>query len=85
MEMGAANELYDITSFLNENYADDDFSRIDFHEVQRIAGTCVTGCRIADSGPIDSIASYKGFTPRLVKCAKDAWEYSRRGANKRAF
>jgi hypothetical protein len=58
----------------NENYADDDFNKIDFSEVQRIAGTCVTGCDIVDPGPIADLPEYQGFVPRLVRCAKNAWE-----------
>ena len=74
MERGTANELGEIVSYLNENYADDEFNRIDFNEVRRIAGTCVTGCNIVDPGPIESIPSYEGFVFRLVKCAKQAWD-----------
>jgi len=74
MERGVANEVQTFVDFANEHYAADDFNRVDFTEVQRIAGTCVTGCDIVNPGPIESIPEYKGFTPRLVRCAKTAYE-----------
>ena len=74
MERGSANELLEIVSFLNEHYANDDFNRIDFNEVRRIAGTCVTGCIIVDPGSVESVTSYEGFVFRLVKCARQAWD-----------
>lgn len=70
MERGLANELWDLVRFLNERYAQGVFNQVDFQEVQRIAGTCVTGCAIAEPGPVDSAPSYEGFTPRL--CARAA-------------
>ena len=72
MERGVANELKAFVDFANHQYAGDDFNRIDFKEVQRIAGTCVTGCAIADPGPVDNLLEYKGFVPRLVQCAHEA-------------
>jgi hypothetical protein len=74
METGVANEIQAFVDFANERYAKDDFNRVDFKEVQRIAGTCVTGCDIVDPGPVESIPEYKGFVPRLVRCAKTAYE-----------
>ena len=74
VECGVANEVLALTEFLNEHYAYDDFNRIKFEDVQRIAGTCVTGCSIVDPGPIDHLPSYNGFTPRLVKCAYKAFQ-----------
>jgi hypothetical protein len=76
MERGVANEVADFVDFANERFAGDDFNRIDFKEVQRIAGTCVTGCDIVDTGPIDEVPEYKGFVSRLVRCAKNAYEAS---------
>lgn len=74
VECGVANEVKALAEFLNEQYANDDFNRIRFEDIQRIAGTCVTGCAIVDPGPIEAIPSYDGFVPRLVKCAFDAWQ-----------
>ena len=69
MERGVANELKAFIDFANHRYAEDDFNRIDFDEVRRIAGTCVTGCDIVEPGPIESIPEYNGFVPRLAKAA----------------
>lgn len=69
MERGVANEVSALVGFLNARYADGAFNRVDFREVQRIAGTCVTGCAIADAGPIEDVPTYAGFTPRLVRVA----------------
>lgn len=69
MERGVANEVQGLTGFLNARYAAGPFNRVDFTEVQRIAGTCVTGCAIADPGPVESVPEYRGFTPRLVRVA----------------
>jgi hypothetical protein len=74
MERGIANEVASFVNFANGRFAGDDFNRVDFKEVQHIAGTCVTGCEIVDPGPVDSVPEYKGFVPRLLKCAKKAWE-----------
>jgi UDP-N-acetyl-D-mannosaminuronic acid dehydrogenase len=72
MERGVANEVQAFVDFANEHYAKDDFNRVDFKEVQRIAGTCVTGCDIVDPCTIDDLPEYNGFVPRLVQCAKAA-------------
>lgn len=70
MERGVANELLGLINFYNERYAEDSFNKIDFREVQRLAGTCVTGCSIAEPGPIKDVPVYHKFTPRLVQRAK---------------
>jgi hypothetical protein len=74
MERGVANELKAFIDFANRSYAKDEFNRINFKEVQRIAGTCVTGCAIADPGPVEKAIKYKGFVPRLVECAHEAYK-----------
>ncbi len=69
MERGLANELAGVLDFLNARYAGDEFSRARFGEVQRLAGTCVTGCVIADPGTVAPLPPYRGFLPRLVRRA----------------
>ncbi|MGA2382690.1 MAG: nucleotide sugar dehydrogenase [Gemmatimonadales bacterium] len=69
MERGLANELASVLDFLNDHYARDDFGRLRFEEVQRLAGTCVTGCVIAEPGPIAPAKPYRTFVPRLVRLA----------------
>jgi len=78
MEQGFANELRDLIDFLNDRYANDDFNRIVFREVQQIAGTCVTGCAIVDPAPIETIPIYEGFSSHLVKCAYEAWQKAKK-------
>ena len=43
-----------LVQFLNRRYAVDGFNEVKFSDVQKIAGTCVTGCRIVAPGPITS-------------------------------
>jgi len=69
IERGVANEVQNFVNFANLRYASDDFNRIDFKEVQRIAGTCITGCKIVNPCPVEEIPVYNGFTSILVKCA----------------
>lgn len=66
METGLANEVDALVEFLNERYADTEFNKVKFSEVQRIAGTCVTGCAIADTAVVEAVAPFEGFMPRLV-------------------
>jgi UDP-N-acetyl-D-mannosaminuronic acid dehydrogenase len=73
MERGVANEVKATCSFLNERYAKNSFDRIDFAEVQRLAGSCSTGCAIADSGPIENIGTYDGFCSHLTEIANLAF------------
>jgi UDP-N-acetyl-D-mannosaminuronic acid dehydrogenase len=74
MERGFTNELNAFIKFANNNYAGNNFNFVEFTEVQRIAATCVTGCDIIDPGPVENVPQYDGFVPRLVKCAKQAWD-----------
>jgi UDP-N-acetyl-D-mannosaminuronic acid dehydrogenase len=66
MERGVANEVLAVIEFLNERFADSEFNRVKFADVQRLAGTCVTGCVIADPGVPESSGPGKGFRSRLV-------------------
>ena len=72
MERGVANEVLWLVDFLNGRYAATEFNRITLDAVRRLAATCVTGCEIAQTGPVDNAPSYHGFTPRLVACAAAA-------------
>ena len=69
VERGVANEVLRLTQFLNERFAGDDFNRVDFKDVQRIAGTCVTGCSIADPGRVRPVPAIEGFRSRLAETA----------------
>ena len=72
VERGLANELIQLIDFLNASYAADLFNRVDFEEVQRLAGTCITGCDIVDPGPIAGSCGYHGFSSRLADLARAA-------------
>ena len=74
VERGVANEVKRFIDFANRTYALDGFNVVSFQTVKRIAGTCVTGCAIVDSGPAGKPPVYNGFTSRLAKCAEKADE-----------
>jgi UDP-N-acetyl-D-mannosaminuronic acid dehydrogenase len=69
VERGFANEIQSFIHFANKCYPGDDFNRVDFDRVQRIAGTCVTGCRVVDPGPVARVRAFRRYLPQLVKCA----------------
>jgi UDP-N-acetyl-D-mannosaminuronic acid dehydrogenase len=69
MEKGLANELISLIEFYNENYAFDEFNKVKFADVQRLAKTCSTGCEIADPGLIDELPIYKDFLSMLSRIA----------------
>ncbi len=75
VEKGIANELSDIVEFLNREYAENDFNKADFKEIQLLAGSCTTGCEIADPGPIRKIPLYDQNISLLVKLAITSQEY----------
>ena len=69
VETGVAHEVDALVRFLNERYAADEFNQVRFTEVQRIAGTCVTGCEIVDPGPVHVPADVGEFASKLVSVA----------------
>jgi UDP-N-acetyl-D-mannosaminuronic acid dehydrogenase len=72
IECGVANELQRLFRFLNERYGGDGFNRLDFSEVQELARTCLTGCRIPQPAPVTNLPLYKGFFSRLARRAKES-------------
>ena len=69
VELGVANEVQNFINLANERYVKDDFNRVEFSDVQKIAGTCVTGCDIVNPAVIEKVPIYKEFSSRLAKCA----------------
>jgi UDP-N-acetyl-D-mannosaminuronic acid dehydrogenase len=69
VERGVANELRSIIEFLNQEYAANDFERVDFQKVQLLARTCGTGCNIVEPGPPTALAPSGEFVSRLVSRA----------------
>jgi UDP-N-acetyl-D-mannosaminuronic acid dehydrogenase len=66
VEIGVANEVESLIRFFNETYADTDFNKATFADVQHMAGTCSTGCVIVNPGKIPERYSYFGFRSRLA-------------------
>lgn len=73
MERGLANEVEAVIGFLNDHYVSEAFNAVKFEEVQRLAGSCNTGCEIAEPGPVAPLTAYQGFRPRLVECAQSLY------------
>jgi UDP-N-acetyl-D-mannosaminuronic acid dehydrogenase len=69
VEHGFARELNDIIKFLNDRYALDEFNKVSYMEVQRLAGTCSTGCRLVAPIFTDALEPFDGFLPTLVEFA----------------
>ncbi|MDX9942524.1 MAG: nucleotide sugar dehydrogenase [Bacteroidales bacterium] len=69
MERGLARELLQLIEFYNKHFAFDEYNKVDFKVVQKLARTCGTGCEIADPEKVDDVPEYKGFKTRLAECA----------------
>ena len=68
-ERGVANELVELIDFLNARYAGDAFNQVLFEKVRELAGSCVTGCAIAEPGPVTEVPRFDGFAFRLTAMA----------------
>lgn len=69
MEKGLSHELLGLINFYNTNYAYDEYNKVKFSEVQRLAKTCSTGCEIADHDPVNDVPEYNGFSSILAQKA----------------
>jgi len=69
VEHGFARELNDTINFLNSRYAHDEFSKVSYREIQKLAATCSTGCRLADPLTTEELTPFDGFMPTLVEFA----------------
>lgn len=69
VEHGFSRELNDTIHFLNSHYAYGRFDQVSFKEVQKLAGTCSTGCRLADPVFTEPMEPLDGFLPTLVELA----------------
>ena len=65
MERGLGFELTGLINFYNGNYAFDEYNKVKFEDVQRLAKTCSTGCEIADAVTIEKVPDFKGFSSIL--------------------
>lgn len=73
MEKGLANEVNALVDFLNDHYVNQEFNKVQFSEVQRLAASCNTGCVIVDAGPLEEVPTYNGFRSRLTVCASQQY------------
>ncbi|MDH3491684.1 MAG: nucleotide sugar dehydrogenase [Gammaproteobacteria bacterium] len=69
VEHGVANELSALIDFLNERYASSDFNQVSLDRVRELAGSCVTGCVIAETKADLTVPEYEGFSSRLATFA----------------
>ncbi len=67
MEKGLGHELLGLIHFYNANYAFDEYNKVKFEDVQRLAKTCSTGCEIANPETIESVPEYEGFSSVLAQ------------------
>jgi UDP-N-acetyl-D-mannosaminuronic acid dehydrogenase len=68
-EKGLARELQGLIDFYNENYAFDEYNKVKFEDVQRLAKTCSTGCEIANPDAVNEVPVYNDFSTILSKKA----------------
>jgi hypothetical protein len=66
VERGVALEIEAFVKFVNEAYPDP-FNRLEFEEISRLAGTCVTGCRLVSPAPNDSVPEFRNLRLRWRK------------------
>lgn len=66
LEKKFANEIKMLAAFFNDNYVDDDFNTIHFKAIQKLAGTCTTGCNIVDPDEITKVKEQDGFISQLL-------------------
>ena len=70
IERGIANEVLSLITYLNANYAKDNFNRIVFEDVQKLAATCGTCCDIVAPGVMPVVKTYQDFSSRMVEAVK---------------
>lgn len=74
LERGVANEVAELTDFLNAHFATETHEEILFEDVQALARTCATGCDLVDRGAIRSVPHHMdGFVSRLSSLASARW------------
>ena len=69
MENGLAIELSGLIDFYNANFAFDEFNKVKYSEIQRLARTCSTGCEIADAVAVKDVPSFRGYSSILAGLA----------------
>ncbi|MFZ0453982.1 MAG: nucleotide sugar dehydrogenase, partial [Ignavibacteriaceae bacterium] len=72
VEKGVANELKTLIDFFNENFVQDEFNKVKFEYVRKLASTCGTGCKIVYPNIIEEVIFYNNFSSELVSCSLKA-------------
>jgi UDP-N-acetyl-D-mannosaminuronic acid dehydrogenase len=72
VERGVSNEVAALVQLLNAHYAPHDFARVRFDNLQRLVGSCATGCALADPGTAAPAVDHGAFRSRLVAMAARA-------------
>jgi hypothetical protein len=67
-----------LVHFLNRRYADDDFNRVDFGDVRRLASTYSRSCDVDAPGEVPAVEHHEGFISGLAQLALDGAEMCRR-------
>jgi hypothetical protein len=83
-ELGLANELRTTIKYMNRQYSTSSFDSSSLEEVRRLAATCVTGCVIAETGPVFVPGPLDGFLPSLVRIAARPLDAAERVARESA-
>jgi len=65
VERGTALEIEAFVEFVNGAFPDA-FNRLSFEEISRLAGTCVTGCRLVAPAAVDSLPVFRGSSLSLA-------------------
>lgn len=71
IETGFANEIKYLVDFFNSEYVQNNFNKVKFSEVQRLAKTCSTGCELADYGSVNLREFENDFVSILIDCAEN--------------
>ncbi len=69
VEHGLGRELQGLINFYNGNYAHDEYNKVKYADVQRLAKTCSTGCEIADPEKVEKIPVFSNYSSILVQKA----------------
>jgi len=70
VERGVALEIEAFVEFVNTAFPEPG-NTLAFDEISRLAGTCVTGCRLVPPGPVERVPAFEGSTLRLAEKARD--------------
>ena len=84
VERGLSSEVSALIALLNSTCSTYGFARVRFEQVQHLAGTCPTGCAIADPGPAAPALDHGDFASRLVAKAIAASARTHQTSHRRA-